>query len=430
MKLTQSYKQNQRIERISETTLVIGADIAKNTHIARAFNFRGIELGKRCVFTNDQTGMKALLDWTDELKQEHGMTEVLLGVEPTGHYWFPMHHYLRQQDIPVVLVNPHHVKKSKELDDNSPTKNDTKDARVVGKLVLEGRYTEPQLPKGVYAELRVLMNQRDRINTDLNRIKGRIHNWLDRYFPEFTRVFKKWEGKAALLTLRQFPLPQDVVDAGEDHIVETWKKEVQRAVGRKRALLLMHTAQASIGLEEGLKAARYELSMLLEQYDLLIRQMEDLMEQVSEELEKIPEAKAILSMPCVGTVTVAGIYAEIGDLSGYNHPQQIIRHAGFNLKEDSSGMHKGETLITKRGRSRLRRILYQTTLIMVAKDPTFKALHRYFITRRENPLKKKQSIIALCGKLVRILFTLGTKQQNYDASKVLGAFREAQIQAA
>lgn len=109
MKLTQSHKQNQRIERILEKTLVIGADIAKNKHIARAFNFRGIELGHRCVFTNDLIEMKVLLDWTDRLKQEHGLADVLLGVELTGHYWFPLHHYLKQQCISVVLFNPHHV---------------------------------------------------------------------------------------------------------------------------------------------------------------------------------------------------------------------------------------------------------------------------------------------------------------------------------
>nr|WP_006520735.1 transposase [Desulfoscipio gibsoniae] len=65
----------------------------------------------------------------------------------------------------------------------------------------------------------------------------------------------------------------------------------------------------------------------------------------------------MLTMPCVGLKTVAGLYAEIGDLTGYAHPQQIIRHAGLSLKENSSGQHKGETTITKRGRSRLRAIL-------------------------------------------------------------------------
>jgi transposase len=73
------------------------------------------------------------------------MDNVILGVEPTGHYWFPLYHYYKERGIQVVLVNPHHVKKSKELDDNSPTKNDIKDAKVVAKLVIDGRYTEPHL---------------------------------------------------------------------------------------------------------------------------------------------------------------------------------------------------------------------------------------------------------------------------------------------
>lgn len=46
MKYKQSKKQNQRIMRITDKTLVVGADIAKETHVARAIDFRGIELGK------------------------------------------------------------------------------------------------------------------------------------------------------------------------------------------------------------------------------------------------------------------------------------------------------------------------------------------------------------------------------------------------
>ncbi|SFJ54697.1 Transposase [Paenibacillus sp. UNC496MF] len=50
-----------------------------------------------------------------------------------------------------------HVKKSKELDDNSPTKNDIKDAKVIAQLVKDGRYAVPSLPQGIYAELREAM---------------------------------------------------------------------------------------------------------------------------------------------------------------------------------------------------------------------------------------------------------------------------------
>jgi len=343
MKHNQSSKQNQRIERITEKTLIIGTDIAKNNHVASAFNYRGIELGKRCLFQNDENGLLSLLAWAESLKEKHGMNDTILGVEPTGHYWFPLFHFLKPQGVQVVLVNPHHVKRSKELDDNSPMKNDIKDAKVVAKLVIDGRYTEPQLPEGIYAELRVLMNQRDRLNGDFNRVKGRIHNWLDRFLPEYTQVFKDWEGKASLITLKYFPLPQEIVRAGETSIVALWKREgVKRAVGPKRADLLFRKARKSIGLTEGAMAAKHELAMYLEQYAMLCRQIEELMVLVAELVKQIPGAAEMMTIPCVKLVTVAGFLAEVGDLAKYGHSQQIVHHAGLSLRENSSGMHKGE----------------------------------------------------------------------------------------
>ena len=64
MKYKQSKKQNQRITRITENTLVVGADIAKETHVARAIDFRGIELGKDCVFSNTRAGLEQLVQLT------------------------------------------------------------------------------------------------------------------------------------------------------------------------------------------------------------------------------------------------------------------------------------------------------------------------------------------------------------------------------
>jgi transposase len=82
------------------------------------------------------------------------------------------------------------------LDDNSPTKNDVKDAKVIAQLVKDGRYAERQIPQGVYAELRVARKIRDLLSVDLQMLQGQAHNWLDRYFPEFLTVFKDREGKA------------------------------------------------------------------------------------------------------------------------------------------------------------------------------------------------------------------------------------------
>jgi hypothetical protein len=50
------YTQNKKIEQVNESTLIIGADIAKQKHIARAQDFRGIEFGRALTFDNSRDG--------------------------------------------------------------------------------------------------------------------------------------------------------------------------------------------------------------------------------------------------------------------------------------------------------------------------------------------------------------------------------------
>jgi transposase len=129
-------------------------------------------------------------------------------------------------------------------------------------------------------------------------------------------------------------------------------------------------------------------------------------------------------------VTVAGFLAETGDLRKYHHPRQIQKLAGLNLKANSSGKHRGKTQISKRGRSRLRALLFRSVMPLVAKNPEFHAFHQFFTTRSHNPLRKKQSLIALCCKLIRLFFVLGTTQTLYDPVKLSRALQRAQLQNA
>lgn len=423
-----NYTQKKKIEQVKPTTLVVGIDIAKKKHVARAQDFRGIEYGEALVFNNDQEGLLQLLDWLKTLQEENKKEDIIVGMEPTGHYWLNLAILLKEYDIKVVLVNPYHVKRSKELDDNSPTKNDKKDARVIAQLVKDGRYSVPNIPEGIYAELRVAMTLREGILKDIQRVKGRIHRWLDKYFPEFFQVFKSFEGKTALMTLQLFPLPQDINKRTTVEIVSDWKKGVKRAVGIKRAQRLKEAATQSIGITLGVMMAKKELEYLLHQYEQITRQLEELETEIEKMLIQIPGAKEMQSVPGVGAMTVAGFISEVGDITKYKHPRQIQKLAGLNLKENSSGQHKGRTRITKRGRPKLRSLLYRVVMPLVAKNNEFRQLHEYYTIRQDNPLKKKQSMIALACKLIRIFYALGKKQVEYDGEKLMKDIRSNQTQ--
>jgi transposase len=414
-----NYNQNKKIAQITSQTLIIGVDIAKFKHVARAQDYRGIEFGSPCYFENTKEGFEHFLNWIMEIKKEQCMENVMVGMEPTGHYWFNLAHVLKENEIKFVAVNPLHVKKSKELDDNSPTKNDVKDARVIAQLVKDGRYAEPTIPQGVYAELRVAKKIRDLLTEDLQTVQGQVHNWIDRYFPEFLTVFKKWEGKAALQFLKLYALPHEIVDFTEDELLSHLRKSVTRSVGVKKVRELKQAASKSIGLRQGSEMAKLELKTLLAKYELIQLKFEELDAKIDCLLDEIPGVSQMLAIKGVGRDTVAGFFAEVGDLNEYTHPRQIIKLAGLSLKENTSGKHKGKTTITKRGRKKLRALLFRVCMILVAKNSAFKALHAYYTQRPDNPLKKMQSLIALCNKLIRIFFSISKKQFEFSEEKML-----------
>ncbi len=221
----------------------------------------------------------------------------------------------------LVLVNPHHVKKSKELDGNHPTKNDRKDSKTIAKLVVEGRYMEPYIPIGVYANLRVSVNNRWCITKELNGIKNRIERWLKIYFPEFSDTFGSTCGNGSMIVLHMAPLPEEVISLGPEGINHYWRKVKLRAVGMNQAKRLYTDGLKSVGRKDGSRMARMELMMLLDDYNRKNSQFEVLDEVIEELCMQIPEVEKVLEIKGVGMLTVAGFFAEVGDISRFDSPK-------------------------------------------------------------------------------------------------------------
>lgn len=420
--------QNAEIEAISETTLVLGIDVGSETHYARAFDFRGIEYSKKHFkFSNTEAGFMTFKAWILDIKEKHGKDKVVPGMEPTGHYWFNLGNFLQDNEMKPVLVNPHHVKKSKELDDNNPTKNDRKDPKVIAGLVREGRYMIPYLPDGVYADLRTTSNMRFQLQTEITRIQNRISRWFSIYFPEYKTVYGQPDAKSGMLILKKTPLPEDILTLGVDGVNQIWRDAKIRAVGKARAKILVEAAEHSVGSKEGAVSARMELRMLLEDYESRNARLQEVMTLIEELVKKIPMAEKLLELKGVGIKTVSGFLAEVGDISRFNNPKELQKLSGLALVENSSGKHKGETTISRRGRKRLRYLLFEVVMSLVSKNPEFGELHRYYTTRKLNPLKKMQSLMAIAAKLIRVFFAILTKGVDYDSKKMISDIKRPAV---
>ena len=410
--------QDEKILQIKTETLVVGIDIGKETHYARAFDYRGIEQGKLLRFSNTVQGYEALNSWMQGIMQQKDKTDAIVGLEPTGHYWFTLGDYLQKQGYKLGIVNPYHVKCSKELDDNSPTKNDKKDPKTIAKLVKDGRFRDVYIPESLYQELREAVQERERLNEQLISLSNQIIRWLDIRFPEFCEIFKDWSGIGAMIILKLCPTPAKVVKLGRKGIYEAWQKEMKKA-SLKRAERLVQVAETSIGRTAGTEAAEVALKNLLTQYEMIKGQMDSIEILMQELLLRVPNAVKLLDIKGIGMLTAAVIVSEIGDIQRFKDPRQILKMAGLNLRENSSGKHKGKTTISKRGRKRLREGLFRAMIPMLANNAEFRGLHAKNISREKNPLNKMQSIIALCGKLVRIIYAMLTKGYDYNPQKMM-----------
>ena len=413
--------------------MILGIDVGSETHYARAFDYRGIEYSKKPFkFSNTEAGFVTFKEWILDLQERHEKDKVVPGMEPTGHYWFNLGKFLQDNEMKPVLVNPHHVKKSKELDDNNPTKNDRKDPKVIAGLVKEGRYMIPYLPEGVYADLRTASNMRFQIQSELTRIQNRISRWVNIYFPEYKTVYGRPDAVSGMMILKQAHLPEDILTLGVEGVNQIWWDAKMRAVGKKRAQILIEAARHSIGAKEGSMAARMEIRMLLEDYESRNNHLQEVMTLIEELVKQIPMAEKLVDIKGVGIKTVSEFLAEVGDVSRFSNPKELQKLAGLALVENSSGKHKGQTTISRRGRKRLRYLLFEVAMSLVAKNPEFRELHNYYTTRRLNPLKKMQSLMAIAAKLIRVFYAMLTKGVDYDPKKMVSDIKRpaAYLQAA
>lgn len=425
-----NYTQNQKISQVTETTLIVGVDIGSETNFARAFNWRGQELSKKVFrFNNSQEGFQSFLAYINTYTTIASAQQIIVGCEPTGHYWFNLARCLEENNIKLALVNPYHVKQIKELDDNSPKKTDLKDPKTIAKLVVDGRYSYPYLPEGIYADLREAVSSRERIVKELNAITNRIKRWLKIYFPEYLVVYKNFSAESGLTVLETVPLPQDIVQLGPEGVNQLWRDKKLRAVGMKRALTLVEAAHNSIGLPGG-NCARMEIQLLLEDFRTKQSQLEMITEVLEEETLSVPYADKLLAIKGVGLITVAGFLAEVGDVRRFDSPKQIQKLAGLEVKENSSGKHRGRSSISKRGRKRLRKILFQVMLPMIQNNAEFGEIYQYFTTRQKNPLKGKQAIIAAGCKLIRVFYAILKHGVDYDPGKLRADMIRPELEAA
>jgi len=190
-------------------------------------------------------------------------------------------------------------------------------------------------------------------------------------------------------------------------------KRASGVSGRAKAGALLAAAARSIGDTRAAEEARQDICRLLQTYKHVVAMLGEIEEAIGRILHDIPLAEQLRSIPGLGGMTLAAILASAGNLRLYAHGRQLLRRAGLNLAECTSGKFKGQIKLSKRGDSMLRKHLYWGMLNLVRQNPDFKRWHTH---NQERGMKKQASLFKLIGKLARILIGMVQRRESYQSA--------------
>ncbi len=335
------FNKNDKLTFISDDMLIVGCDIGSETYFVRAIDIRGRELSKKAFsFSNTSEGFESAKAWMLGTAARHDKTQIVVGLEPTGHYWFCLASWLVANGISVVQVNPYAVKQTKELEDNSQRKDDTKDPKLIANLVKDGNYGMPYLPEKLYADMRRLSLFRDQLTEDRIRNMNRLHREMKTYFPEYKDALGKVEGTFALELLRKAPFPEDLLELGEEGVREIWHAAKLRGRGYSRAAGIIQYAEKSVGLKEGAGVSKEAAKWFAEKVMELEEELNVIETELHTKCLEIPSAENLLEISGIGENILSGILSEIGDITRFDDAKEIQKLSGLGLVACSSGKHK------------------------------------------------------------------------------------------
>ena len=118
----------------------------------------------------------------------------------------------------------------------------------------------------------------------------------------------------------------------------------------------------------------------------------------------------MLSIKGLGTVSITRLIGEVRDFSKFSTQSKIMKLAGLDLYEISSGKRKGQRRISKRGRSLLRKILFYAAIQMVGKNGI---MYDYYTRLTWRGMQRMRALIAVSRKLLRIIHAIVRDNRDY-----------------
>ena len=392
-------------DRMGGARVVLAVDVAKEDFVATL-----LDAEHRALVTFKWRHPRQTAEVVEQMAWLGQELALEAAMEPSGTYGDALAWQLQRAGIALYRVSPKRVHDVAEVYDGVPSLHDAKAAYLIGRLHLQGVSQSWQEPGAERRELTAILTRLHVYKERYQSTRNRLEAHLSRHWPELL----------GLLELDSATLSALITTYGDAAAVNADPQEaaaLMRRVGRtglseEKRQELLASAQHSVGVP-CLRAERELLQWLAADLTETRKRLRAIEREVECRVVNTPNLRCMAGV--IGKVSAAVLVAALGTPKAYPDATSYTKAIGLNLKERSSGKHKGQMKITKRGPSVARYYLYFAALRLVAHDPVVK---RWYTLKTNRPgAVKNKTVIELMRKLAKALWHIA-RGELFDVNKL------------
>lgn len=384
--------------------IYVGIDIAKQNHFASIMNSDGEILVQPFPFTNDYSGFQKLLIHLDVYPK----TDLLIGLESTAHYAENLTSFLYTRGFHVCIINPIQTSVLRRSNIRK-TKTDSTDTYLIIRALSLNHYRLFSKHDFDSLQLKNLCRFRQKLMKARTKVKIQLVTYVDLLFPELQYFFQSGiHGKACYALLKEQPNPDKIASMHLTRLYNLLNKTSRGHFGKQHAIALKELAAQSVGIKND--TLSLQILQSIQQIEMYTQQLSDIESSIQEIMDRMDSV--IKTIPGIGTLNGAMILGEIGDISRFEKPCQLLAYAGLDPSVYQSGnFQAARTRMSKRGSKLLRYALinaaWQTTLV----NKTFKDYYNLKISQGR---RHYNALGHVAHKLVRVIHKMMTENVEFN----------------
>ncbi len=388
--------------------IAVGIDVSKYKSTVAILNCDRSIRAKPFNVQHNQTEMNVLVDYLKSLDEE-----LIILMEYTGHYHYPVLKKLQEEGFQVCMANPYQMKKYGDVEIHK-SKTDKKDAIRIATFALEKSYLlTPYSPlEQKFDDLKFLSRQYNQRISYLTKLKVQLLNLLDETMAGITKELKfrsrHPESCVLLLFIKRYGSYDVINKMGKSRFLATYATLMKKTKNRyapRKGLVIFEQAKDSIttrGDNDYILSVQNQLVDLLSSAQNAADEEIYLMQNIA---KTIPEYKILRAMNGVGDRLGPVILAEIGDIWRFHSAKALNSFAGNDAPPYQSGQFESKNRhISERGSAILRKVCYEVMQCLKASKPEDDPIYLFMIKKELEGKPLKVAKMAGVNKFLRIFY--------------------------